>query len=90
MNLGTGKTLRYWFFELDASLRSVLFLGLELEDFHRFDQFFCVSFGYLGTEKLLGHWVFEWDASLRSVLFPVLELLNFHRFHQVFCVSFRN
>ena len=67
MNLGTGKVLTYWFFELDASLRSVLFLGLELEDFHRFHQVLCVSFGNLGTGKVLGHWFFEWDASVHTI-----------------------
>ena len=54
-----------WFFEFNASLRSTLFPGRELDDFHRFHQVYYVSFGNLGR-MTLGHWFFELNASLRS------------------------
>ena len=82
--------MRHWFFKLDVSLRCILFSGRKLDDFHRFDQIFCVSYRKWGTMKGLQHWFFELNLSLMSVLFPGRDLEDFHRFHQVFCVAFGN
>ena len=76
--------MRLCYFELNASLRFILFPVGELEDFHRFYQVFGVSFENLGRRKVLGHWFFEFNAFLRFILFPGRELEAFHRFHQVF------
>ena len=44
-NRSETKVFAHWFFELDASLRSILYPGLELEGLHRFHQVFCISYG---------------------------------------------
>ena len=45
--------LRHWFFEMDASLRSMQFLGRELEYFHRFHWIFAFL---LGSEVRARYW----------------------------------